>query len=110
MSSNDDRATELELWSSQTNSAVVRVPGRRFPAVAIQGDTLSCLYGLAMDVLDEIRTTECLDAYTSAEHLAKELLAHLRNYEAVLRARGVPLPYVRDPGRVPNVGGIGETG
>ena len=110
MSSDDDRATELEVWSSQTNSTVVRVPGRRFPAVAIQGDTLSSLFGLAMDVLDKLRGTECSDAYTSAEHLAEKLFIHLRNYEAVLRTRGVPLPYARDTGRVPKVGGTGETG
>ena len=55
--STDDRATQLEMWSEQVNSAVVRVPGRRFPGVVVQGDSLSILFDLAMFVAEHLPET-----------------------------------------------------
>jgi len=31
---------ELDVFSTETNQAVVQTPGRRFPGLVIQGDTL----------------------------------------------------------------------
>jgi hypothetical protein len=36
-----DRAQEPEVLSDVSNNAVVRMPGRRFPGLVIQGDSLS---------------------------------------------------------------------
>jgi hypothetical protein len=57
----DDRAAQLELWSGQVNSAVVRVPGRRFPGVVIQGDSLSILFDLAMYVTEHLPASADID-------------------------------------------------
>jgi hypothetical protein len=101
MMNSEDRATELEVWSTQVNSSVVRVPGRRFPGVVIQGDSLSILFDLSMDLVDGFSKTADSELTSAAEELAEKLFAHVKSYESVLEARGVALPYVRDPKRVP---------
>jgi hypothetical protein len=85
------------------NSAIVRVPGRVFPGVVIQGDSLSNLFNLAMDVVEASSKTANFGPHEAAEELAQKLFAHIRDYESVLEARGIRLPYVRDPKRVPHV-------
>jgi hypothetical protein len=99
--STDDRASQLEMWSAQLNSSIVRVPGRRFPGVVIQGDSLSILFDLAMYVADGVSKTADSGLRDAAEELAEKLFAHVKNYELVLEARGVVRPYVRDPNRIP---------
>src|SRR5947208_15653500 len=99
--STDDRATDLEMWGGQVNSAVVRVPGRKYPGVVVQGDSLSILFDLAMFVVEHLPDTGDPEVGDAANDLAQQLWNHVRNYEAVLGARGVKLPYNRDPNRVP---------
>jgi hypothetical protein len=43
------RKEEVEIYSDSTNCAVMRHPGRRFPGVLIQGDTLYALCPRADD-------------------------------------------------------------
>jgi hypothetical protein len=100
----DDRANELELWAPHANSAVVRLPGRRFPGVVIQGDSLSIFLDLAMEVVERIPATADDELRGAAEELAEKLAMHLEIYESVLQARGLSLPYSRDPRRVPATG------
>lgn len=37
------RSEDVEIFSDMTNAAVMRHPGRKFPGVLIQGDTLYTL-------------------------------------------------------------------
>jgi hypothetical protein len=101
MSGSNCQAADVELWSPQTNSAVVRVPGRRFPGVVIQGDSLSILFDLAMYLSERLPESSDEELRGAADDLAEQLFAHVKNYEAVLQARGVSLPYTRDHRRVP---------
>lgn len=91
----EDRATETELWSSEVNAAVVRVPGRQFPGVVIQGDSLSILLERATDVVERLPATGDEELRGAAGELAAKLAAYVEVYEAVLGARGVGLPYAR---------------
>ncbi|MCY1017442.1 DUF6959 family protein [Pyxidicoccus sp. MSG2] len=87
---------EVEVFSTASNTAVVRVPGRRFPGVVIQGDSLKLL-------LDDVRTARELAgaAADSREGLAdviaeleEKLAGYLSVYEETLRAHGLELPYI----------------
>jgi hypothetical protein len=95
------------MWSALVNSAVVRVPGRRFAGVVVQGDSLSILFDLAIFVVEHLPDASDPEVGEAANELAAKLWAHLENHEGVLRARGVDLPYHRDPMRVPRRSNFG---
>jgi len=83
---------DVELLDRATNRAVVHVPGRKFPGVVLQGDTLSTLtYGLR----DLRATLTDEDQLSDLDLVLDTLEGALENYEAVLSARGMALPYVR---------------
>jgi hypothetical protein len=84
---------EVELLSAEVNAAIVRLPGRPFPGMVIQGDTL---HSLLQDVL-EIQEMAVGLGKTDLEYAISNLNDGLRHrvavYEATLKKEGVPLPY-----------------
>jgi hypothetical protein len=86
---------QLEVYSEVTNSGIVRMPGRRFPGVVLQGDTLSILFYDAIEIFERVRNTTDEDLYLTTLGIAQQLKAHLLNYETVLREHGIDLPYAR---------------
>ncbi|NTX52681.1 hypothetical protein HUA74_14150 [Myxococcus sp. CA051A] len=84
---------EVELFTTPGNNAVIRLPGRRFPGVVIQGDTLHSMV---------ITTSEALSALmqgdtSTAQELLQESVEQLRDaqerYAAALQEHGLALPY-----------------
>jgi hypothetical protein len=88
---------EVEAYSQATNAWVIRTPGRKYPALVIQGDSFSILFGRARSVLERARTCECEDPelVAEAEELCELLWNNLHHYEDTLRANGFDLPYNR---------------
>lgn len=84
---------EVDLLTDQGNNAVVQLPGRKYPGVLVQGDTLSTLITTTNEAIEALRQGDTGEAET----LIRELLARLQDsqscYEAALQARGIPLPY-----------------
>ena len=91
------KRVEVEAFSQDVNSWVVRTPGRQYPAVVVQGDSLSVLFSLAQSVLERAQTCACNDEKLvgEAEELRDQLWGRLQQYEAVLREHGFELPYNR---------------
>ena len=91
------KPVELESYSQDTNAWVVRTPGRKFPALVIQGDSFSTFFVTAQSIVDRVRASNCEDAELlgEAEELRDLLWAHLRHYEETLRNNGFDLPYSR---------------
>ena len=83
----------VELLTPIGNGAVVRLPGRRYPGVVIQGDSLSILVRhireirVRVDKDDEALLDEAL-------LLEEELEEYRRGYEQALALHGIELPYV----------------
>lgn len=83
------------ILDSTTNRAVVKMPGRRFPGVVVQGDTL---YGLRCDIAEAADLAKRGDCGSAAAEIAsvlesfEDLLAH---YEHVLTVAGWELPYCK---------------
>jgi predicted RNase H-like HicB family nuclease len=84
----------VEIYSDETNAAIMRHPGRRFPGVLIQGDTLASLcadvrrvVAIACPHLDSDGQFELYD-------LQERLAEFLEHYKRVLRQHGLPLPFV----------------
>jgi hypothetical protein len=86
---------ELEVYSAASNAAVVRAPGRRFPGVVVQGDTLSTLHAAAAFVAERVRDSADEELAGEAAMVRDRLAGLLAHYEAVLGAHGLGLPYHR---------------
>ncbi|MGE6759176.1 DUF6959 family protein [Corallococcus interemptor] len=88
----------VEVLSRQSNAAVVRMPGRSFPGVVIQGDSLRILHALVRDARTLVpppsdADSEEDDAGGLLEEAEGLLRRYLTAYESVLKAHGIPLPY-----------------
>ena len=87
---------ELEVFSSASNAAIIRHPGRRFPGLLVQGDTLN---GLRNDVrylaelIGETNEEEDEELHYTLLILREKLDGMLAHYEAVLKAHGIQRPY-----------------
>lgn len=84
---------ELEVYSQSTNRAVVKMPGRHFPGLVIQGDSLSNLLLLAESICKKSEKTSDIDLITEARELRNNLQQLLLHYEATLSKHNIPLPY-----------------
>lgn len=87
---------KIKLYDRVPNSGIVHMPGRRFPAVAIQGDSLSIMFGTALSFLEHAKESGNEDLYYEALELAEKLQNHLLRYESVLDKEGFEKPYMTD--------------
>ncbi len=83
-----------EVLSQSVNLPVIRMPGRKYPGVLIQGDTLSSLYTLSQMICRRTEHSEDTELTELSEELASELARILTEYERVLKCKGYNLPYV----------------
>lgn len=84
---------EAELFTDGGNDAVVRMPGRRFPGVLVQGDSLHIQRADAAEVKEACERGDLDEARDSAGLLLTNLDALLARYEAALREHEAPRPY-----------------
>jgi len=83
----------IEAFTELTNDCVLRVPGRRYPGVLIQGDSLNRLRTATLAIrglAHRHRDTE-LDA--EIQELHDLLASKLKVYEQVLTEHGIEKPY-----------------
>ena len=83
-------AEHAELLTPASNFAVVQLPGRKYPGVVFQGDSLSSLCALATLVAEQAQDTPAFD---EAIGLRDELNEVLRSYIRVLEGRGIRPPF-----------------
>ncbi|MGO1072020.1 DUF6959 family protein [Lysobacter sp. CA199] len=84
---------EVEIYSDQTNAAIMRHPGRRFPGMLIQGDTLHSLCMQADRVCDLARGKLADEEFEEIDDLRNWLRSYLSHYKAVLDEHRMPLPF-----------------
>ncbi|WP_405999503.1 DUF6959 family protein [Streptomyces sp. NBC_00829] len=84
---------EAELFTDGGNNAVVRLPGRRFPGVLIQGDSLAILRGDVAEAVEAFDQGDVAGARESAGPLLADLDALLTRYTDALEAHEIPRPY-----------------
>ena len=84
---------EVELFTDGSNNAVVRMPGRQFPGVVIQGDSLSAVRDGVAEIRDACRAEGADEALELAEFLLEDLDAILRRYCAALERHGLRRPF-----------------
>jgi hypothetical protein len=84
----------VEIYSDASNAAIMRHPGRRFPGVLVQGDTLRILVGQAASVVERSGRLS-RDARDELNDLLEKLQDLLGHYEETLLKHGLDLPYHR---------------
>ncbi|MFF8275078.1 DUF6959 family protein [Streptomyces lateritius] len=84
---------EAELFTDGGNDAVVRLPGRNFPGVLIQGDTLSTLRSDMAELVELCAAGDLVEARHVASLLQADLGAKLKRYTDVLEAHGIARPF-----------------
>ncbi|MFE7774479.1 DUF6959 family protein [Streptomyces sp. NPDC057445] len=86
------KRVEAELFTDSGNNAVVRLPGRRFPGILIQGDSLSILRSDVAEVMKAISRGDVAEARETAGLLLTDLDAPPARYSAALEAHEIPRP------------------
>ena len=89
----EDYPEKVKLYDHVSNSGIVHMPGRSFPAVAIQGDSLSSMFSTAKYLMDKAVEHNDEDMYYAALELAERFQGHLIQYENVLEKEGFSKPY-----------------
>jgi hypothetical protein len=84
---------EIEVYSHECNSCIVKMPERSFPGVVIQGDSLSILYSSALRLVQELEGKVEEEVFLGALELAESLEGHLDNYMSTLNHHNIELPF-----------------
>jgi hypothetical protein len=94
------KSMEIEVYSEAGNNWVVRTPGRQFPALVFQGDTLHGLYADLLELSRRLNALLEVDQETKDEAtaIASSLRERLFHYESVIGAAGFRLPYTESVG------------
>jgi uncharacterized protein DUF6959 len=85
----------VEIYSDATNAAIMRHPGRHFPGVLVQGDTLYVLCRQADEVCSSIGRGK--PGFAQANDIRNKLWAFLNHYKAILSENELPLPFDERP-------------
>ncbi|HWU53914.1 MAG TPA: hypothetical protein VN175_00345 [Rhizomicrobium sp.] len=91
------RVENVEIYSDQTNPAVIRHPARRFPGVLIQGDSLHLLCQKADSACENAKSAPNSALYSELNELRNALWGYLAHYKAVLGEHDMPLPFSERP-------------
>jgi hypothetical protein len=84
---------EVELFTDGSNNAVIRMPGRQFPGVLIQGDGLASLRFDVAEIRDACLAGDATKALEAAEFLLEDLDAILLRYTDALERHGLRKPF-----------------
>jgi hypothetical protein len=88
-----DEQQTAKILSQTSNSGVIQMPGRKFPGIVIQGDSLFNLLEQVRYCLHQAKQHQDEEAYYEILMLAKMLQGQLLNYEMVLSRLGLEYPY-----------------
>jgi hypothetical protein len=75
------------------NSGIVQLPGRQFPGIVVQGDSLSSMFDVLASALRSAKAQRDEEAFYSIYEVASRFQELLGAYELALKASGSRLPY-----------------
>lgn len=83
----------LEVLGKDPNAWVVQVPGRAYPGLVIQGDSLKNLHSLTGALREHLARSDHDEADEIAGEVRDILASYLAAYEKALREHELELPY-----------------
>jgi len=87
------RKKSVEIYSERSNAVVMRHPGRKYPGVLLQGDTLNSLFNELDGAIRELDGGNISEAKSSVDFVRDTLLACVNQYKEVLREHEIELPF-----------------
>lgn len=84
---------EINLLSETTNCPVVQMPGRKFPGTVIQGDSMSNLLALVLEIEELASQKDYEEMRDTLKLLKDKLEGYLAHYKEALGEHHIPLPY-----------------
>ncbi|HEY9619393.1 MAG TPA: hypothetical protein V6C78_03445 [Crinalium sp.] len=88
-----DEQQVAKILSHDPNNGIVQLPGRKFPGIVIQGDSLFNLFEQVRYCLELAKQHQDEEAYYEILMLAEMLQGQLLNYEKTLIELGLERPY-----------------
>jgi hypothetical protein len=82
-----------KILSHYSNSGIVQMPGRQFPGIVMQGDSISSLHGCLVLALADAKKRRDEDTFYELYPFVKILEGQLLHYEQALKASGMRFPY-----------------
>jgi hypothetical protein len=82
-----------KLLSGAHNYAVVQLPGRRFPGIVFQGDSLHDLYLRIASVRKTASKHDDRELHAKLEDIFDHLSEIVRSYEKTCEREDIDLPY-----------------
>lgn len=86
----------VEIYSDVSNYAVMRHPGRNYPGILVQGDSLSILCHSADEVRQQFDNGDIEEALGALDEVRTMLWDRLNHYKAVLADHGLDSTWCRD--------------
>ena len=86
------RIEPIEVYSDATNAAIMRHPGRRFPGLLVQGDTLHAMSVTMSEICSAIDARNPMRS--GAFELRDQLKAMVEHYRKTLTEHRIELPYI----------------
>jgi len=84
------RTESVIVYSDQSNAPVLQHPGRKFPGLLVQGDTL---YAMCVQADEACAEASQGGTFEELEDLRSRLWDLLDHYKSVLGTHGIPLPF-----------------
>ncbi len=86
----------LEIYARDSNYAVIKPPGRNYPASVIQGDSLGTICRMANAIARFVKNANIDDEdfLGNVQELNNSLVGRLLHYQDVLAKHGIPFPHV----------------
>ena len=87
---------QLEVYSTDSNYAIIKPPGRKYPGCVIQGDSLAILCRMSRSIAKFVRDQkiEDEDFLDNVQELNNGLVGRLLHYQTVLARNGIDFPHV----------------
>jgi hypothetical protein len=82
----------VEIYSDFSNMAIMKHPGRTFPGVLVQGDTLHAMVASLRYVIGNSACSE-EDPAGRLQEVAERMEDMLAHYRSVLKANHIRLPF-----------------
>jgi hypothetical protein len=82
-----------EILSLSGNSAVIKISERKFPAMAIQGDSMHGILESAKELKKCMELGDFSAASDEADYLVEKLLGYMSFYEKTLKEMNIERPY-----------------